>query len=404
MNHLLKVYFLGQFKIVLDDNKCLSYEEIGSVKNAKLLAYLLKNYSVKLSGQEIQNVMFSDDSSSNPANALKALVYRLRTLLKKAFGEVNIILSGSSSYYINPEIKVVLDVDTFDDLIQKANLEESETSILNRFEKAIDLYQGAFLPMFSSEQWVMIAGTYLESSYMTAVSYVLRNYLEQKRYSEVEKLSTIALNYDSLNENLHFYLLTSLIKQNKITVAKQHYLATEKVLYEELGIYPNDDLQSLYSEIISNQRVKEATMKDVQDGLIEQRTQNGAFQCSYETFRKIYQLEARKAIRRGSGSEYLVLLTIEANELVKKNPTIVDAIIESTSSLLCQKIMTSLRAGDTFAKYSNSQYLILLPDCTDENAINVVKRITSNFYKADKYNRVMVHSKIDEIRLAEVNL
>lgn len=404
MGHVLKVSFLGQFELILDDKYVLNYEDIGSVKNAKLLSYLLKNHKNKISGQELQNIMFADDSSSNPANALKAIVYRLRTVLKNFFGDLPVIISSRSGYCINPDIEVILDVDIFDNLISNAKVEEHEELILNHFEEALRLYQGAFLPMFSSEQWVMIDSTYLESSYMTAMTYVLKEYLKQERYEEVEELSTNALNYDNLNENLHYYLLTSLMKQNKVNIAKQHYLATEKLLYNELGIYPNDDLQNIYNEIISHQRLKEATMNDVQQGLVEHRTQDGAFQCSYETFRKIYQLEARKAIRRGSGSEYLVLLTIEANELVKKNPAVIDAIMESTSSLLCQNIMTSLRAGDTFTKYSNSQYLILLPDCTDENAQSVVKRLTTNFYKVDKYNRVTIHSKVDEIRLAEVDL
>lgn len=403
MNHVLKVSFLGQFELILDDKYVLNYENIGSVKNAKLLAYLLKNHSSKLNGFELQNVLYADDSSSNPANALKALVHRLRTVLKKVLGDIDIILSGGSGYYINPDIDIVLDVDIFENMIQLAKNENNEDLVMHYFEEALSLYQGDFLPMFNSEQWVMIASTYLESSYMTAVTYVLKHYLKSERYQEVENLSTIALNYDGLNENLHYYLLTSLMKQNKIHTAKHHYLSIEKLLYEELGIYPNDDLQSIYNEIISHQRLKEVTMNDVQDGLVEHRTQNGAFQCSYDTFRKIYQLEARKAIRRGTSSEYLVLLTIEANELVKKNSTVIDAIIESTSSLLCQSILTSLRAGDTFTKYSNSQYLILLPDCTDENAQVVVNRLVSQFYKVDRYNRVTIHSKIDEIRLAEVD-
>lgn len=127
---------------------------------------------------------------------------------------------------------------------------------------------------------------------------------------------------------------------------------------------------------------------------------SGAFQCSYETFKKIYQLEVRKAMRRGF-SEYIVLLTIDVKEHLKRNKEIIEAIIESTSSLLNQTILSTLRVGDTFTKYSNYQYLILLPDCTDENARRVVERIVKNFYQADKYQRITINSKIDEIKLLE---
>lgn len=401
MKHKLKVFFLGQFKIILDDKYIMTYDEIGSQKNARLLSYLLKNYHVKLSSQEIQTIMFSDDSSNNPANALKALVYRLRTILKKIFGTVNIIVSGNSTYFINPDLEITLDIDIFDKLITDGENAQNDEERIALFEKAIDLYEGTFLPMLSDEQWVIITGTYLESMFMTTAVYLLKKYTEQKMYDSVEKLSTKALNYDSLNENLHYYLIKSLIKQNKMTLAKQHYLATEKFLFDELGINPSEELRELYEEIISSQRVKEATIFDVQDNLIEGEIK-GAFQCSFETFKKIYQLDVRKAIRSGI-SEYIVLLTIEVNDHIKRNSEIIDAIIESTSSLLSQTIYSTLRVGDSFAKYSNQQYVILLPNCNDENARSVVKRILDNFYKADKYERVKINSKIDEIRLSEVS-
>ena len=401
MKHKLKVFFLGQFKIILDDKYVMTYDDIGSQKNARLLSYLLKNYHVKLSSQEIQTIMFSDDSSNNPANALKALVYRLRTILKKFFSTVNIIVSGNSTYFINPDLEIILDIDIFDKLITDGENAQSDEERIDLFEEAINLYEGTFLPMLNDEQWVIITGTYLESMFMTTDVYLLKKYTEQKMYDSVEKLSTKALSYDSLNENLHYYLIKSLIKQNKMSLAKQHYLATEKFLFDELGINPSEELQELYQEIISSQRVKEATIFDVQDNLIEGEIK-GAFQCSFETFKKIYQLDVRKAIRSGI-SEYIVLLTIEANDHIKRNSEIIDAIIESTSSLLSQTIYSTLRVGDSFAKYSNQQYLILLPNCNDENARSVVKRILDNFYKADKYERVKINSKIDEIRLSEVS-
>lgn len=398
--HKLDVYFLGQYKIVLDDKYVLNYEDIGSQKNAKLLAYLLKNYRTKQSGQEIQDIMFSDNSSSNPGNALKALVYRLRVILKKYFGDIDIIASGNSTYYLNPEIEVSLDIDVFDRLISQGGCQEDEETKIKYYKQAIDLYQGTFLPMLSEEQWVIITGTYLESSYMNTVVYLLERYLNNKNYDLVEQLSKKALNYDSLNENLHYYLIKSLINQNKVSLAKQHYLSTEKFLYDELGTNPSEALQSLYEEIISGQRSKEATMNDLQNNLIESSIQ-GAFLCSYETFKKIYQLEVRKAIRRGF-SEYIVLLTIEPKEHIKSNSDLMDAVIESTSRLLDNTISTTLRVGDTYTKYSNQQFLMLLPDCTDVNARKVVDRITNNFYKRDKYQRVVINSKIDEIRLMEV--
>ena len=401
MNHKLQVYFLGQFKIILDERYELSYDNIGSKKNAKLLAYLLKNYNIKLTSQEIQTTMFSDDSSSNPANALKALVYRLRTILKKHLGGMEIILSGNSTYFINPELEVELDIDRFDSLLDQGGKESERMEKINAYQEALSCYRGAFLPMFSDEQWVIISGTYLESSFMSTAVYLLKAYLDDKRYDEVEKLSKKALDFDPLNEQLHYYLIQSLKLQGKTSIAKQHYLSTEKLLYDELGIHPNEDLQQLYDSLMGSSKLKEATMNDIQNSLIEDKI-IGAFQCSYKTFKKIYQLDVRKMIRTGD-SEYIVLLTIEANERVMKNKDVVEAVLESTSAMLNQTISVTLRSGDTFTKYSTQQYLILLPNCNDENARKVVERIIDHFYLLDKYKRVNIISKIDEIKLAQGN-
>lgn len=400
MEHRISAYFLGQYKIVLDDKYVLNYEDIGSLKNAKLLAYLLKNYKVKQEGYELQNVMFSDDSSSNPSNALKALVYRLRTILKKNFGPIDIITSGNSTYYINRDIKVDLDIDQFNNLINKGNCQNNENEKIKYYEQAVELYQGTFLPILNEEHWVIITGTYLESSYMSAIIYLLDNYMINEKYDLIEQLCKQVLNFDPLNEDLHYYLIKSLIKQDKISLAKQHYLKTEKYLHKELDTKPSEMLQSLYNEIISGQRVKEETMNKVQDYLIESKI-HGAFECSYETFRKIYQLDVRKTIRE-EFSEYIVLLTIEPSENIKKDNELMNAVFESTSMLLRNTIFTTLRAGDTFTKYSKRQFLMLLPHCTDANAQKVVERILNNFYKRDKYQRVYIDYKIDEIRSAKV--
>lgn len=400
MEHRISAYFLGQYKIVLDDKYVLNYEDIGSLKNAKLLAYLLKNYKVKQEGYELQNVMFSDDSSSNPSNALKALVYRLRTILKKNFGPIDIITSGNSTYYINRDIKVDLDIDQFNNLINKGNCQNNENEKIKYYEQAVELYQGTFLPILNEEHWVIITGTYLESSYMSAIIYLLDNYMINEKYDLIEQLCKQVLNFDPLNEDLHYYLIKSLIKQDKISLAKQHYLKTEKYLHKELDTKPSEMLQSLYNEIISGQRVKEETMNKVQDHLIESKI-HGAFECSYETFKKIYQLDVRKTIRQ-EFSEYIVLLTFEPSENIKKDNELMNAVFESTSMLLRNTIFTTLRAGDTFTKYSKRQFLMLLPHCTDANAQKVVERILNNFYKRDKYQRVYIDYKIDEIRSAKV--
>ena len=61
-------------------------------------------------------------------------------------------------------------------------------------------------------------------------------------------------------------------------------------------------------------------------------------------------------------------------------------------------ISDSLRVGDVAAKYSDSQFIVLLPNCNKELAATVANRIVSGFYNLDtKYKNVNVHINIEEV-------
>lgn len=393
----MKVEFFGQFKIIVNEQYYLDDTIIHSNRMSRLLAYMIYHHDKKITSIELQDIMFDENSSNNPANALKSLIHRVRSLLKKHFGDIEIIKSGKGLYYFNDEISLETDVEQFKQYIERARHFGDDFQKVATYKKGIEIYKGPFLPMIANQQWVMIENTYLESIYMTTVVYLLKKYKSFQKYEEVEKISEKAIQFDQLNESLHYYLIDSLINQNKIQLAKKHYQNAEKILYNELGIHPNPELQNLYQEIQLRQRIKEDNINDIQKKLIEENI-IGAFQCSFETFKKIYQLDVRKAMR-SKGSEYLVLLTIHPRSHIHKDSDIYEAVIESTATLLNQVLLTSLRVGDTFTKYSHCQYLLLLPDCTDENVMTVIHRILKNFYKADRYKRVDISYKLDEIQL-----
>ena len=170
----MKVEFFGQFKIIVNEQYYLDDTIIHSNRMSRLLAYMIYHHDKKITSIELQDIMFDENSSNNPANALKSLIHRVRSLLKKHFGDIEIIKSGKGLYYFNDEISLETDVEQFKQYIERARYFGNDFQKVATYKKAIEIYKGPFLPMIANQQWVMIENTYLESIYMTTVVYLLK--------------------------------------------------------------------------------------------------------------------------------------------------------------------------------------------------------------------------------------
>lgn len=112
----------------------------------------------------------------------------------------------------------------------------------------------------------------------------------------------------------------------------------------------------------------------IKSGLQEVEDAKGAFFCEYEIFKEIYQLEARAQSRSGQ-TIFLCLLTITDAKGEQPNKK----MLSSAMDKLMRAISVSLRHGDVYARFSISQYLIILPCVTLENGEMVMERIIRRF-------------------------
>lgn len=131
-------------------------------------------------------------------------------------------------------------------------------------------------------------------------------------------------------------------------------------------------------------------VKQVRKELVEQIQQPGAYCQDFETFKGIYRFLARGIIR--SGQKACVILITVVNE-AGGSPSLQekDALMEQ----LGETIGATLRIGDVYARYSSSQYLVLVIDTTESQADRVVERIREQFQPCQGKNDVLVHSCYD---------
>lgn len=394
---MLTVKSLGKFEIS-DGIHVLDEEALRSDMLKKLVMYLLTHRDHTLTIQELSEALWQEDEVDNPAGALKNLMYRLRTLMKKTLGDMQYIITSQGAYAWNQEIEVDFDAECFENYYKQAKAAEVKSDSVKFYESAISLYKGEFMEKVLDHHWAVSLSTYYHSMFLNAVKSLAELYMEQGRYQDVEDISVYALQMDKVDEELHCYHIMALIRQNKLELAMKHYEEAGKMLYDALGVRNPARLQSVQAELLKMSKGNEAeTLENIHDDMVEDEESVGVYFCGYPVFREIYRLEVRKNSRLGE-AEYIVLFTVEINDGVKTdNEKMERFIIEQGMTKLKNTLRRVLRVGDVAARYSDSQYIVLLPTCTYESSILVAKRILENYAAADKSKKVRIKTEFEQL-------
>ena len=124
----------------------------------------------------------------------------------------------------------------------------------------------------------------------------------------------------------------------------------------------------------------------IKEGLVESEMMPGAFFCEYEFFKDIYRLQARSAGRNGQ-IVHIALVTVMDGYGKKLTQSRLNTAMERLKDV----VRNSLRRGDVFTRYSVSQYLLMLPSASFENADMVLNRVTRNFKHAYPKMDILLH-------------
>lgn len=398
---MLSVNTLGKFQI-MSECEALNDDNIHSTMLTKLLLFMIIHREQSMTVDEITTALWHEEEVDNPAGALKNLMYRLRNLLKKHFGDTDFIITNRGSYCWNPDVKLVVDVEEFERLLEKAKLctEDANNAIIY-YEKAVRIYQGDFMSKLTDMHWVVTMSTYYHSMYLSAIKGLAELYIASGLFDELESICNEALQYDPVDEQLHYYLILARMKNNKLKLAMESYEKACDILDRELGIKRPAKLQKIYEELLKmNKGTKAENIERVQEDMSE-KDPEGAFFCGYPVFREIYRLEARKRKRLGE-AEYVLLLTVKTdNQLAGSTEQIEQFRMKKIMDGLETTIRETLRIGDVVAKYSESQFVILLSFCSYECGMLVANRIISRFYHENpKYRGLKIRVNLEEVTTA----
>lgn len=389
----LSISLLGGFRMERD-GKILTDDINRSQKLWSVLAYLVIHRDRDIPQSEFIEQFWQEDNSSNPASALKTLLYRIRAMIEPLFGEdVQPVVSRRGAYAWNREIVCEVDLDRFEALcIQAQAPETNDKTRLALYREAVALYQGMLLPKLSDQIWLMPLATRCHAHFIAAVKELSGLLAQQNLYEELSELCLRASELDPMDESLHVLAIRALLYQGRNSEALAHYETATELLYRSLGVRASDELRGLYAQIMAMEQGMETDLEVIQNDLREAADRPGAFVCEYGFFQEAYRLEARRSSRSGR-SVHIALITVSMPDGTV--PGLKQLNITMDQLLVALK--THLRSGDVISRYSAVQYVAMLPAANFEDSSKVMERVVAAFYRQHRHNFLKITYKIREV-------
>lgn len=392
----MKMQLFGGFSLS-NETISISEKSLHSNKLVRLLVYIVLHRDRSLNHQELIDTFWEDDRSKNPAGALKNLVYRLRTELKQ-LEEQELILTFSGAYQWNPDFMVEVDCEVFEKLAKRARSETDPVRRQALCEAAMKLYDRNVPASLAMESWMISILTYYRLLYQETAKYLAKIYAQEQEWDLLEGMCRTVLAEDNLDEDMHYWLIKSQVGKKNYEQAMGYYESAKHCFYDNLGIRESGRFDQIYDEILALTDNAPAHMDDVLNSVNENQTPNQAFVCEYPVFREIYRMEARRAKRTGI-PEYVLLITLRKQG--KDSSDVMDSRIRTGMQILENILRSTLRIGDVTARYSSTQYVLLLSTCTYESALAVAERLQNKFRSEAGKRRLTLQFEIEELHDVE---
>lgn len=397
LKEMLQIHMLGRFEVIVDDQR-IDQRLRKSTKGWTLIKYLLLHMGEEVPYDQLYEVLWPKEESTNPENALKTLVSRLRAFLGGCSRELGAcILTKHGAYSWNQALSVDVDMLTFESVCGQAlQVQWLDSTAVACFEQVLGLYAGDLLPASAQEGWVIPRSVQLHDLYLRTVGHYLDLLKAAKAYDEVIPVCRRALEIDAFDERLHMDLIDALIKTHRNNEAMLQYRHANNIHIQTLGVQPPEGLQAFYQHILKAGQVLDENIGAICGELRAADRRKGPFVCDYGVFCEIYSLQTGNLQRLGVPI-FVALLMISGVGGQGLDPLQLDEMMRRMQKLLGE----TLRKGDTVSQYNASQFAILLPNVNYETGKGVLERIKRLFYQAYPHSQTTCTYRLGPVTESE---
>lgn len=212
-------------------------------KAKELFAYLICNYGKTISKYDLIFELFNEFDEKKALNNLYVSMYYLRKQLNE-FGIQRDAVLIKDDYTL--EIRDgICDYVEFDRFLSKEPVNELN---IHEYEKAIDLYGGAFLEDVDYI-WSLQTREFIDAKYEDLIFLTVNYYESKDDFKKSEDMLLKLIKFNPFLEEGYKRLLTIYKTTNNCRLYIKYYEIYENVMNEELGLMPDAKYKSYYTSI-----------------------------------------------------------------------------------------------------------------------------------------------------------
>lgn len=383
----LEICMLGGFTIHYNGYP-ISFSKGSKFKSIQLLQILLIHKKTGISKEQLLSYLYDWEVINDRNNSLNSLIYRLKKQLVAAgLPKEEYILLKNGICYWSADTETWVDAIAMEEMVEEAGKKEGRERE-ELLKNACAIYQGEFLPEMYSEVWAAVENIRLKNLYADAVYQLCEIWKEQQEYQQMLELCTKAAEYYPYEE-WQVYQIDCLMELEQYEQAYQIYQQTVKRYSDEMGIPPSPRLMERFQKMNGRLVNRENSLMRVKKQLSEDKENPGAYYCPYPSFIDTYRLVCR-ILERSGQSLFLMLCGLRYMDVsMEKEKEAID--------WLSQAIEVTLRRGDVYTRYSQSQCLILLSGTSSDDCETIFQRIRSKFQELNPNPFCQIDYEIVEI-------
>lgn len=390
MTDTLRIRMFGGFNVFVNDNS-IDATITKSKKGLAFLQYLILKHGSVIPNQKLIKVLWPNEESGNPENALKTLVSRFRMILNQCSPELgNSIVAGRGGYQFVKLPNMTVDIFDFEDCViaieESRKLASKDESL---YERVLAIYTGDLLEGNDQDDWSSSVSVHFHELYIKIIYEYLNLLKEKKNYGQIIQVCRFALETDPFDEKLHLELMQALVSVNRNNEALMQYKHVTNMHFRYLGVTPPEGIQAFYKHVIKADEILDQSMNAVRRELWAYGDVHGAYECEYAVFREIYSLQMRNLERLGS-SMYIAVIMITSMD----SEPIALLTLDETMKALGDVLKRHLRKGDTITRFSTAQYAVLLPTVNMDSGRMVIERIKRFFYQKCPTTHIMFNFRL----------
>lgn len=378
----IEIRMLGDFEIRVNGKPVLA-QLAQSRKATALVQYLVLQRGERVPHKVLTDTLWAGERSTNPDMALRAILHRFRNMIDDEGLDAlqGCILTSRGCYQWNPSLDCTVDVFRVSDLAEQARREEDPEKRGRLYEEIVDLYNGRLLPQSASESWVEGVSVRLHGQYRTAILSLLELCKKWGESTRIISLCNRALELDPYEERLYLEEIVALESLGRHAEAQEIARRGNAMGCLHHAIEPGR-AGAAYRQMRQADRNMESEVAKLV-AVLPDTEDTGACVCDFDTFKEVYRVQRGVQARYGL-PVFLAILTVAPGQ---------DADAAETASMVDQLgelIHKSLRQCDVAARYTDTQYVVMLCGSAVETGSSPLERIKASFYRMPAHGRYLL--------------